>query len=386
MGRRDVCIIKESKRIDVRRIDIKNRGMPRGYLTRLSSWYSTNVSPVLGVLVSAALALGPAPVSLPKRYEDLEALVSNLAAQQRYEALAAAAERAFERRDLAAPQRRLMAFHAIRGLHGVYEDTGKAASLCRAQRLLRRVEREVGLDEDASTAARLQKANAKLLAASDGGEKQCVKKAAPAKPSPAVAARPSASPAQAPSQALAPSPTEAAAATPPAEQDDLVAVGSRPMGHVSKDISIMTPKESAVEGPSSAPAEGSTSTPPRHQGDSTVTARTRGGIALLSVSAAAGAALGASLHYRGQATDRIAALAAAAQARGESTPEEYAEAHRLNGNHQRLTVAAWATGAVAIVGLVTGITLLTVKPRRTTTAVAPWGGPTGAGFTLRGHF
>jgi len=383
MGRRDVCIIKESKRIDVRRIGIKNRGMPRGYLTRLSSWYSTNVSPVLGVLVSAALALGPAPVSLPKRYEDLEALVSNLAAQQRYEALAAAAERAFERRDLAAPQRRLMAFHAIRGLHGVYEDTGKAASLCRAQRLLRRVEREVGLDEDASTAARLQKANAKLLAASDGGEKQCVKKATPAKP-PAVAARPAASPA--PSQAPAPSPTEApAAATPPAAPDDLVAVGSRPMGHVSQDISPTTPKESAGEGPPRAP-QGRTSTPTRHQGDSTVTARTRGGIALLSVSAAAGAALGASLHYRGQATDRIAALAAAAQARGESTPEEYAEAHRLNGNHQRLTVAAWATGAVAIVGLATGITLLTVKPRRTATAVAPWGGPTGAGFTLRGHF
>ncbi|MCY1060597.1 hypothetical protein [Nannocystis sp. SCPEA4] len=361
------------------------------------------MSTALGVLVSAALALGPAPARLPQRFEDLEALVSDLAAQKSYQALADTAERGFERRDLEPSQRRLMAFFAIRGLHGVYEGEGKVANLCRARRLLRRVERDPGLADDASTAARLAKVTAKLLAAG-GGEKQCSKTTPGTRPalasrSPATSTETVASPPPRPTPAtentaVTPEParpgepgiTEPAAAPPPPAQDDLVAVGGRPLGHVPSNMSETTGETAPVEEPARPVRDTSLAVPSQHEDDRGLTARACGGIASLSVAAAAGAALGASLHYRGQATEQIAGLASGAEARGESTAAEYAEAHRLNQNHQRLTMAAWATGTVALVGLVTGVTLLVVKHRRTTTAAAPWTSPTGAGLTLRGHF
>ncbi|MDC0668392.1 hypothetical protein [Nannocystis radixulma] len=362
------------------------------------------MSTALGVLVSAALALGPAPARLPQRFEDLEALVSDLAAQKSYQALADTAERGFERRDLEPSQRRLMAFFAIRGLHGVYEGEGKVANLCRARRLLRRVERDPGLADDASTAARLAKVTAKLLVAG-GGEKQCSKTTPGTRPalasrSPATSIEPVVSPPPKPTPAtentaVTPEPArpgepgtaKPAAAPPPPAQDDLVAVGGRPLGHVPSDMFKRTTGEHArVEGPARPVRDTSLAVPSQREDDRALTARTRGGIASLSVAAAAGAALGASLYYRGQATERIVGLASVAEARGESTAAEYAEAHRLNQSHQRLTVAAWATGTVALVGLVTGVTLLVVKHRRTTTAAAPWASPTGAGLTLRGHF
>ncbi|MBZ5708616.1 hypothetical protein [Nannocystis pusilla] len=355
------------------------------------------MSTALGVLVSAALALGPAPARLPQRFEDLEALVSDLAAQKSYQALADAAERGFERRDLEPSQRRLMAFFAIRGLHGVYEGEGKVTNLCRARRLLRRVERDPGLADDASTAARLAKVTAKLLAAG-GGEKQCAKttpRPALASRSPASSTETAVSPAPATESSAAtpePAPTgqpgtaEPAAAPPPPAQDDLVAVGGRPVGHAPSDMSEETGENARAEGPARPVRDTSPAVPSQREDDRGLTARARGGIASLSVAAAAGAALGVSLHYRGQAAGQIAGLASLAEARGESTPAEYAEAYSLNQSHQRLTAAAWATGSVALVGLVTGITLLAVKQRRTTTAAAPWASPTGAGLTLRGHF
>ncbi|MCY1055593.1 hypothetical protein [Nannocystis sp. SCPEA4] len=335
------------------------------------------MSPALGVLVSAALALGPAPAHLPQRFDDLETLVSDLAAQKSYQALADTAERGFERRDLDPSQRRLMAFFAIRGLHGVYEDTGKVAELCHARRLLRRVERDPGLADDASTAARLGKATAKLLAAS-GGEEQCVKKAIPAAKPPAPRPAPTPEPTAAENSASTP------AAAAPTPQDDLAPVRARPIGHVSSDMSRTPSTEARPEGP--PPPAMASAAPPADQDERRPVGRTVGAIASLSVGAAAAGVCTASLFYRSDARDRIAALAASAAARGESTPEEYAEAQRLNHNHRSLTGAAWASGAVALIALVTGAALLAVPPRRTTTAAAPWAGPSGAGLTLRGHF
>src|SRR5690606_29030322 len=59
-------------------------------LARRDPWYSQIVSPTLAVLVSAALALGPAPTRLPDRFSELEAHVQELAGQTRYRELAEA--------------------------------------------------------------------------------------------------------------------------------------------------------------------------------------------------------------------------------------------------------------------------------------------------------
>lgn len=148
----------------------------------LSPWYSGIVSLVLSVLVSLALTLGPGPVRLPGSFEDIETRLHELAEQQKYGELARFGAAAFERRDLEPYQRRMTAFFAVRGLHGTFAQTGRVADLCAARRLLRRVTREVGLAEDAGTAARLEQATAKYLAATRLAE-VCTKPKAEPSPS-----------------------------------------------------------------------------------------------------------------------------------------------------------------------------------------------------------
>src|SRR5690606_12844363 len=96
------------------------------------------------------------------------------AGQKRYQELAEAGTAAFRRRDLEPYQRRAMAFFAVRGLHGVFAETGQVTSLCGADRLMRRVRAEVGFGDDAATAARLKAATHKLLA-STGTKDPCAK-------------------------------------------------------------------------------------------------------------------------------------------------------------------------------------------------------------------
>lgn len=337
------------------------------------------MNPALGVIVSAALALGPAPVRLPDRFEDIEAQVQDLAAQKRYELLAATAERAYERRDLAPFQRRLMAFFAIRGLHGVFEDSGQVTSLCHAQRLLRRVEREVGLDEDASTAARLRAATAKHLARS-GAADPCPKPVT--KPRAVVlGSAPAASRAATPSDAPADT-TRPATEPVNTVEDGLLAVRGRDVPAREPDASDLSPATGTSAALATAPTGPAPAAPVQVHGERRQAPNLNtGGVALLSIGAAAGAVFGASLFFRGRANDTIAALKM-----GDPTQDEYARAERLNESYQRLTVVAGVTGAVAIAGVVSGVVLFAVQPRRTTTAAAPWAGPTGAGLTIRGHF
>ena len=342
------------------------------------------MSPVVDVIVSAALALGPAP-RLPERFEDIEAHVRELTEQKRYQQLAVAARAAFERKDLAPHEHRRMGFFAIRGLHGVFDETGEVARLCDAQRLLRRIVRE-GVQDDAFTVARLKKATAKYLARS-GAESPC-SKARPARSAPLVAA---ASP-------PAPEPPPAPLLTATSEDDDLIAVGggATPTEHDSKDMSHKRDESSAAPGATAstraeAPpgaAEGPPPAPrsPGHDERRKIPRLTAGGIALLSIGVAAGAAFGVSLYYRGRASDTLDALAAAGRQRGASTEEEYARGRRLNASHQELTVAAGLTGSIAAAAVLGSVIMFALKSRRTTTAAAPWAGPTGAGITLRGYF
>lgn len=334
------------------------------------------MSPVLGVIVSAALALGPAPPRLPDRVEDIAAHVRDLAAQKRYEALAVAARAAFERKDLAPRQHRSMGFFAVRGLHGVFEETGKVASLCDAQRLLRRIERE-GVEDDAFAVGRLKKATAKHLASS-GAQHPC-SKPTKAKPPPRVAAAATSTP------ETAPEPT-------PRGDDDLVAVGGREFvlkEHVSHDMSKKADEKTVAEsGVNTAPAEGPrlASDPPDQDERRRSPKLIRGGIALLSIGAAAGALFGVSLHFMGRTRGEFDGLVAASEQRGELTADEYIRAHRLDQDYQRFRFTAGVTGAVALAGIVGGMILFSVRPRRATTAATPWAGPTGAGLNIGGHF
>lgn len=339
------------------------------------------MSTVLAVLVSAALALGPAPVRLPDRFEELEAHVQDLAGQKRYRELAVTGAAAFERRDLEPYQRRAMAFFAIRGLHGVYEETEQVSSLCDAGRLMRRVQTEVGFAEDAGTAARLKAATEKLLART-GATDPCPK-ARPAKRSPPeVAAAPS-PPAAAATAATDPGPRPAAPAVQDtAAEDELLAVAPRAevrKGHVLKDMPVKTGPDVGRRSPRRGPER-----PDRDmtRGDRLL----HGGLASLALGAVGGVGLGVSLYYQRRTSDTIDALRATADMRGESTPEEYARAGDLNESYKRLTVAAGVSGALAGLGVLGAVTLFALRARRGSTLAGPWVGPAGAGLTIRGRF
>jgi hypothetical protein len=345
-------------------------------------WYSAIVSPVLAVLVSAALALGPAPVRLPDRFPDIKTHLHDLAGQKKYRDLAAAGAAAFERRDLEPYQRRAMAFLAIRGLHGVYEETRQVSSLCDAGRLMRRVQAEVGFAEDVETATRLRAATDKLLART--GAKDPCPRARPAKSSPrVVAAAPLLPPAASP---LPPSATDPGATDPaPAAQetgadDRLLAVARRSESgkdHVYKD---MFPKPAQDGGRAPSP------TPERPDSDTRADRLLHGGLASLALGAVGGVGLGVNLYYQRRASDTIDALRATADMHGESTPEEYARAGDLNESYKRLTVAAGVSGALAGLGVLGAVTLFALRARRGSTLAGPWVGPAGAGLTIRGRF
>lgn len=135
---------------------------------------------VPGVIVSTALTLAPAPAPRLEPFKEIERHLNDLASEQRYDALGSTAGRAFERRDLAPEQRRALAFFAVRGMHGVFEHTGDVAKLCDAQHLLRRVERELGLGDDAVVASRLRAVTEQFLS-ERGIDDPCPRKPPPRK-------------------------------------------------------------------------------------------------------------------------------------------------------------------------------------------------------------
>lgn len=346
-------------------------------LARRDPWYSQIVSPTLAVLVSAALALGPAPTRLPDRFSELEAHVQELAGQKRYRELAEAGAAAFKRRDLEPYQRRAMAFFAIRGLHGVFEATGEVSTLCDAGRLMRRVRAEVGFGDDAGTATRLRAATEKLLARA--GAKDPCAKAKPAKPPrPALAAAEPATPEPAPAD---PSQAAEAPALAQAEaHDEDVPRDTSALSHVPKDTSV---KPAADPGPSPLPLR-PVGRPERDalQSDRLL----HGGVAAVALAIVGTVGLGVSLHYRGRTADTLAALRATALMRGASTPEEYTQAYDLNARYGRLTAVAGVGGALAVVGVVGSLTLFTLRAQRAKTSAGPWLGPAWAGLSIRGRF
>lgn len=334
------------------------------------------MSLALAVVVSAALVLGPAPARPPARFQDLEANVHELAGQKRYRELALAGAAGFERRELEPYQRRVMAFFAIRGLHGVFEETGEVSKLCDAGRLMRRVQAEVGFAEDADAAARLTKATEKHLART-GVSEPCPKKQ-PVRTSPPLAARPT---------AVAPAGQQPPSSGPPAArelaaEDVLLAVPAA--GVRAVDVpKIMSER---TDSPAPAPAPRPSRDVLADRNDARSMRLAHGGFALLALGAAGSVGLGLTLHYRGRANATIGALRATAHMRGASTPEEYAQASALNESYRQLTIAAGVGGALAVAGIVGAVTLFALRARRPTTLAGPWIGPAGAGLSIRGRF
>lgn len=351
--------------------------MPVGVLHLRRPCYSGIVSLALAVFVSATLVLGPAPARPPARFQELEAHVHELAGQKRYRELALAGAAGFERHDLEPYQRREMAFFAIRGLHGVFEETGEVSKLCDAGRLMRRVQAEVGFAEDADAAARLTKATEKHLART-GVSDPCPRKK-PVRTSQALAARPSAPatvvpPTEHPANSGPPATRELAA------EDVLLAVPA--LGARVKDV----PKSMSVKPDAPAPAQRPARAVLPARDEARSMKLTHGGLALLALGAAGSVALGLTLHYRGRASATIDALRATADMRGASTPEEYAQARELNQSYRQLTIAAGVGGTLAVAGVVGAVTLFALRARRPTTLAGPWIGPGGAGLSIRGRF
>lgn len=331
------------------------------------------MSPALAVVVSAALVLGPAPARPPARFDDLEAQVHELAGQKRYRELALAGSAGFERRELEPYQRRVMAFFAIRGLHGVFEETGEVSRLCDAGRLMRRVQAEVGFAEDADAAARLTKATEKHLAMT-GVSEPCPKKK-PLRTPPPLAARPA---------AVAPAAQQPASSGLPAQEraaeDVLLAVSA--IGARVVDVPKSMSEKSDAPGPAPRPSRDI----PADRDDTRSMRLAHGGFALLALGAAGSVALGLTLHYRARANATIDALRTTADMRGASTLEEYAQARELNQSYRQLTIAAGVGGALAVAGVVGAVTLFALRARRPTTLAGPWIGPSGAGLSIRGRF
>ncbi|MDC0715958.1 hypothetical protein POL25_03570 [Nannocystis sp. bb15-2] len=286
--------------------------------------------------------------------------MQELVEQERFEELARDGESAFARVDLEPWQRRELAFYALRGYHRVFAATGQPAGLCRARNLLRRVEREVGLGEDAAIAARLRDVTETDLAR-QGPKDPC------GKPRPAAASAPPTTPAQL-------LPVQRKPAPPPAVDD-----GQPPLLAVSR-----TKPASA---PATAPTRPTPDVPPA-QPDPAPSPRNRilAGSLLLVAGLGLGAGTAVMLLRRSEANGEIVEIGETVSAQNRwPTDAELARANHLADVYRDLTPAAGVTGAVASIAAVTGVVLLAVPQRRRATArvsASPWS----AMLTITGRF
>lgn len=329
------------------------------------------MSPCLCIVLAAAVAAGPA---LPPDFDRLERRMQELVEQERFEELAREGETAFGHTELLPWQRRALAFYAVRGLHGVSEASGQAAVLCRARALLRRVEREVGLDDDAATAARLRERTEQKLR-EQGLKDPCT----PARP------RPVAGTATQPAQLL-PVRVDPPATSSPAvrgeadEQPVLIDISRRPPSPSTRPPrpTFHTQPAPAIAPASPAPPEPEVS---RSRG------RIVGGSLLLVAGAGFAAGMAAALVRRSEANTAILAIDKKIKVEDRDvTDAEVALALREDTIYRRSTLVAGVTGAAAVITTVAGITLLALprQDRRTTATLSasPWS----ATLTLAGQF
>jgi hypothetical protein len=327
------------------------------------------MGPCLCILFAAVVAAGQAP---SPDFERLERRMQDLIEQERFEELAREGETAFARAELLPWQRRALAFYAVRGLQGVAEASGQVAVLCRARSLLQRVEREVGLDDDAATAARLRDQTEQKLR--DPGLRDPCAVARPR----SVAATPMPRPAQLmPVRVDPPAPTANAADDAPSV---LVDIPRRSAAHA---VRPSRPTLSTPPAPESLPPapEPVAPEPTRPRG------RTIGGSLLLVAGAGLAAGMTAALVLRSEENAAIMAIDKQIKAeQRDETSEDVATVLRHDRAYRQLTAVAGVTGTAAVLATIAGVTLLAIPPqgRRTTATLSatPWS----ATLMVAGHF
>lgn len=294
--------------------------------------------------------------------------MQELVEQERFDELARDGEAAFARAELLPWQRRELAFYAVRGFHGVYAATGQPSGLCRARGLLRRVEREVGLDDDAATATRLREVTEAGLR-QQGPKDPCVAlKQASAGAVTATPAR------------LIPVKVGGSVVShrspPAASQSVLIDISGR---RVTSRPS--QPPRATTNAPTKRPL------PPPMQPLKRSRERTAGGAVLLVAAAGFGAGMAAALMQRSLVNAKIVTLGKLHDAEDRNPTEaELAAIARDNHTYYKLTVASGFLGVAAGVATVAGLALLTAPQRRRAPTVAVSASPWSATLSLRGRF
>jgi hypothetical protein len=278
--------------------------------------------------------------------------------------------------------RRLYAAH--REYLDLHARTGEATALCEARRLLdaaRALKATPAYLEEA-----IEKTEAETRQRESGLSGRCkrtasgrpaakkpeVARAEPVEPAPVAATADSASE-PVPLLVSRAEPTQVEPAPAAEEPDPLLSVRAR---------RISNAPPASTSGPTPAPRLAVP--PPR---DPRRRARVGGGIGLLAAGGGLFAGMAVSLAERAEVTRSFRGLDAAIDAEDrDATDAEREQVARLDRQYGLLTFAAGATGVVASVAVVSGVSLIAIPTRRTRTLALPWTGPRAAGIVLRGHF
>ncbi|MCY1054286.1 hypothetical protein [Nannocystis sp. SCPEA4] len=327
------------------------------------------MNPCLCIVLAASVAAAPVPATPAPEFERLERRMQELVEQERFEELARDGETAFGRADLEPWQRRELAFYALRGYHRMFAATGQVAGLCRARHLLRRVEREVGLGDEAATAARLRDVTESGLA-QQGPKDPCV----------TVKARASSGvPTSTPAKLLPVLQRPAAVAPPPAADSQPVLI----------DISRrQSPRPPPPRPPAISASEPPSVVPPAIDPEPQTRPRDRviAGSLLLVIGAGLGAGMAAALVRRSDVNGEIVEIGERSDVEDRPlTPEQFDRVARLADTYRQLTPVAGVTGALAAVTAITGVVLLAL-PQRTRTVARVVATPWSASLTLSGRF
>ncbi|MDC0673545.1 hypothetical protein [Nannocystis radixulma] len=315
------------------------------------------MGPCLYMFLAAVVAARAAEVGPLPTFAELELRLQRFVEDQLWHALTAEGEAAYQRRDLAAWQRRELAFYAVSGYHRLYQANRDVEGLCAARRLLRKVERELGVGEDGPVLAGLSDKTAEYIAQL-GGQDPC------ARPRPRAKVKPSVVP-------VCKDITVRTEATASCSMGEVPATSPSPPAELPRPAPL--PELVPVGRP--APLE-------KKQGPDAQTV-TGGVLTALGTGALAGSAGMLAMMGSHAAQIRSVTREAAADRR----PLTLGESQRIDALYDEAMAvrgAAIATGVIGAVSLATGIALLvTRRDASRRLSMRPHGGVFTTGWTIR---
>lgn len=328
------------------------------------------MQPCLCTILAAAMAIAPAPRDPAISFRQLEARMQEHVEQRRFETLAREAEAAYGRRDLSPEQRRVMAFFAVQGLHGMWEVARQPAGLCQARNLLRRVERELGFANDRNVADRLRRATETALQET-GLRNPCGSaRSTPGAKLPLAAAP---APAQPPPAAAVPQDMDPEEGVPPLLAS---ATPARSTAQDAAPAAVTPPPESAPAIPA-----------PDRRRSPLPSGRIAAGSLLIVAGTVGWVGVAMLLREANEVDDQVIALGKEVLDGGMGpSPAHLARLRQYNEQHEGLTAGAAVVGTAAGLATLSGVLLLAIRPRASRLAARPWGSPWSAGVTLAGSF